>query len=739
MSPTTAPYGSWKSPITPELLTRGLRTFSMLRWDADDLYWLEHRPEEKGRGVILRWSTEDGIQEITGPEVSVGTRVHEYGGGDYAVRNGILYYVDARDQRIYRQVTADGMPAGAPRVIVPITPEPPTPGSVRYADFAVSPDGRWILAVRETHPGAADSAPGVPGVGDAGASGTAPNTGSLREPRNDLVRIPADGSSPPVVVAEGHDFFASPRLSPDGTRLAFLSWDHPCMPWDGTDLWIASLGPRGEVGPFRHVAGGPRESIFQPEWSPDGRLHFASDRTGWWNVYEWIEGEDASPDDAGHGGTGPSAAPAGRIHPVTQIEAEIGAPQWVFGGSHFAFLGDRIACVFRSGGLDHLGFLEPHGAHPDLIRRARFPYTSYGHGGAIVSDGRSRLAFLAGAADLAPTVAHLLVPGDLSAVELPTLLRRSTEIVLDPSYLSRAEAIEFPTTFHGDDETDLGGHAVQGDQAPQDAGDGAANAWTAHALFYPPTNRDFVAPEGTLPPLIVKSHGGPTSCSTSELALPAQFWTSRGFAVVDVNYGGSSGYGRAYRERLAGRWGIVDTDDCIAAARYLAARGLVDGRRMAIRGGSAGGFTTLSALVFHDVFSAGASSYGVADLETLATDTHKFESRYLDGLVGPYPERRDLYVARSPVHAVDRLSCPVILLQGAEDEVVPPSQSEAMVRALAAKGLPHAYVVFEGERHGFRQAANIRRALEAEYLFYAKVFGFSPADDFAPLEVAGLS
>ena len=694
MSPQTAPYGAWKSPIVPALVTRGGRTLTMPRWDGDDLYWLEYRPEESGRGVVLRWNSEEGIREIVEPEVSVGTRVHEYGGGDYAVRDGVVYYVDARDQRIYRQVAVDGVPENAPRVAVPVTPEPPAPGSVRYADLEISSDGRWIFAVRETHP-------------------LEPSTGggSTHEPCNDLVRIPTDGSNAPTVIAEGHDFYSYPRLSPDGTRLAFTTWDHPRMPWNGTDLWLADVRVHGEVGRARHIAGGSEESIFQPEWSPDGRLHFASDRTGWWNVYEWVEIERDS------GGSNPESGPGsaddvaeGHVHPVTQIEAEIGTAQWVFGLSHYAFLGDRIACVFASGGLDHLGFVDPHGAHPDVVRRARFPFTFYGRGGSIVSNGRNQLAFVLASSKVAPSVARALVPGDLSAMEFPEFIRRSSELELDPGYLSRAEAVEFPTT----------------------------NGGTAHALFYPPTNRDFVAPEGELPPLMVKSHGGPTSCSTSELALGAQFWTSRGFAVVDVNYGGSTGYGRAYRDRLDGNWGVVDTEDCIAAARYLAERGLVDGKRMAIRGGSAGGFTTLSALVFHDVFAAGASHYGVADLEALATDTHKFEARYLDRLVGPYPARKDLYVARSPVHFVDRLSCPVILLQGSEDKVVPPSQSEAMVAALEAKGIPHAYVVFEGERHGFRQAANIQRALEVEYLFYAKVFGFEPADEFEPLVVEGL-
>ncbi|MCA9758293.1 MAG: S9 family peptidase [Candidatus Eisenbacteria bacterium] len=695
MSTQTAPYGSWKSPVTPQIVTQGSLNFSILRWDGDDLYWLEFRPEERGRGVILRWSSEDGIREITGSDVSVGTRVHEIGGGDFAVRDGILYYVDARDQRIYRQVAADGLPEGAPSVVIPVTPESVN-GTVRFGDIEISPDGRWLFAVRETHPGAT------------------PESSEWKEARNDLVRIPADGSGAPTVISEGHDFFSFPRISPDGKKLAFTSWDHPRMPWDGTDLWVADVNAKGQVGTARHIAGGPEESIFQPEWSPDGRLHFSSDRTGWWNIYEWVELEN----DQGGGNPSDEQAPTdcgsegreGRIHRVTSIEAEIGTAQWVLGLSHFAFLGDRIACVFASDGIDHLGFLDPHGAHPDVVRRARFPFTYYGRGGSIVSNGRNQIAFIAASSQMPPTIARLVVPADLTTMEFPHLVHASADIEIDPSNFSRAESIEFPTQF----------------------------GRTAHALYYPPTNPAFQGPEGELPPLLVKSHGGPTACSTSELALGAQFWTSRGFAVIDVNYGGSTGYGRAYRMRLDGQWGVVDTEDCIAAAKYLAERGLVDGKRMAIRGGSAGGFTTLCALVFHDVFAAGASAYGIADLEALASDTHKFESRYLDRMVGPYPEAKQTYVERSPIHYVDKLSCPVILLHGTEDKVVPPAQSEIMAKALDEKGIPYALVLFEGERHGFRDAKNIQRALEAEYLFYAKVFGFEPADDFEPLEVKGL-
>jgi dipeptidyl aminopeptidase/acylaminoacyl peptidase len=431
------------------------------------------------------------------------------------------------------------------------------------------------------------------------------------------------------------------------------------MTWDGTDLWLGGLND----GSSRHVAGGPSESIFQPEWSPSGELHYVSDRSGWWNLYT----------EAG---------------PLAPIDAELGRPQWVFGMSIYAFLPDgRIAGILSSNGLDRLAILED-----GVWRDVDLPYTAFAP--QLVA-WRDRLAFIAAG----PTAPASVIACDLESGQVE-VLRRGFESDLDRGYMAMPRPIAFP----------------------------AEGAETAFAIFYPPANPDYQAPDGERPPLIVISHGGPTSQTQARFDPAIAFWTSRGFAVVDVNYGGSSGYGRAYRERLNGQWGIVDTADCIAAARYLADRGEVDGRRLAIRGGSAGGYTTLCALTFHDVFSAGASYYGVAELESLATDTHKFESRYLDGLVGPYPQRADLYRERSPIHFADRLSCPLIVFQGLEDKIVPPAQAEILTKALAAKGLPYAYLTFEGEQHGFRRAETVRRTLEAELYFYGRVFGFELAE-----------
>ena len=469
-------------------------------------------------------------------------------------------------------------------------------------------------------------------------------------------------------------------MSPDGRRLAWLSWNHPNLPWDGTELWVAEFAPDGSLTAEQLVAGGSAESIFQPEWSPGGVLHFMSDRTGWWNPYRW------RPDE-------------GQVDALCTIELEFGRPQWVFGMSTYGFADEeRLVCVVEERAIDRVVMLDTASRTIETLPIPRTEISSL-----RIGDGR---AYLIGgnATEEASVAIFRLDDGHLEVV------RHSAETELDPGVISEPQAIEFP-------------------------GYGGA---TAHAFYYRPHNDAFSGPEGQLPPLLVKSHGGPTSASNTTLDPEIQFWTSRGIAVVDVNYGGSSGFGRAYRQRLDGNWGVVDVADCVAAAQHLVAAGEVDPARLAIDGGSAGGYTTLCALTFTDVFAAGASFFGIGDLETFVRDTHKFESRYIDGLVGPYPQSVALYRERSPVHHVDRLSCPVILFQGLEDRIVPPNQAEEMVAALRAKGEPVAYLAFAGEQHGFRRAENIQRALDAELYFYSRIFGFEPADPLEPVDIENL-
>jgi dipeptidyl aminopeptidase/acylaminoacyl peptidase len=647
--PAVAPYGSWRSPVGGELVAAGGVSLDEVRVAGDAVLWLEGRPLEGGREVVCRATPgqpgDAAPQELTPEGFNVRTRVHEYGGGAYAVHGVTVCFANFDDQRLYRHD-----PGAPPR---PITPEPPTPAAHRYADATLTPDGRLLVCVRERH-----------------------EDGQVT---NELVALPADGGAPPTVLAAGRDFYASPRLSPDGRRLAWLEWDHPNMPWDATELRVAELAGGGLTGAPATVAGGPGESVFQPEWSPAGVLHFISDRSGWWNLYR-----------LGTGGA----------EPLAPMEQEVGAPQWVFGMSRYAFLpGDRVALVHGRGPLQRLGVLAPDGTLGDLD----LPYTSFYPPQLRALGGR--LACVAGS----PTRSAAVVVVDPDAGEVE-VLRRGREETPDPDYLSAPRQIEFPS----------------------------AGGRTAHALYYPPANRDFRGPDGERPPLLVTSHGGPTAEVTSQLSMSYQFFTSRGFAVVDVDYGGSTGYGRAYRQRLEGQWGIVDVDDCVAAARHLAELGEVDPDRLAVRGGSAGGWTTLCALTFRDDFAAGASYYGVGDAEALARDTHKFESRYLDRLIGPWPEAVELYRQRSPIHHPDRLSCPVILLQGLEDAVVPPAQAEAMAAALDAKRIPYAYVAFPGEQHGFRRAEHIRRAIEAELYFYSRVFDFDLPDPVDPVPIAHL-
>ena len=657
--PQVAPYGSWKSPITADLIVAGTVGLGGIALDGEDVYWTEGRPAEAGRNVIVRRTPDGKTTDVTPPPFNVRTRVHEYGGGAFTVRDGTIYFSNFADQRLYKQA-----PDTEPQPLTPAFSPLSQGGSGRdrrYADAVIDSQRSRIICVCEDH------------------------TAGGHEPTNTLVSINLENGEDVQVLASGSDFYSSPRLSPDNSQLAWLSWNHPNMPWDGTQLWVAQLKEDGSLSEPQLVAGGVTESIFQPEWSPDGVLYFVSDRTGWWNFYRWQP-------DLGKGGVW-------EVESLCEMEAEFGLPQWVFGMSTYAFeSANRIICTYTQEGIWYLATLHTQTKQLDVIET---PYTDISSVHAVPD----RAVFIAGSA----TEPTAVVQMNLTNKQI-SVVKRSSELEIDPDYLSTPQSIAFPTE----------------------------NGLTAYAIFYPPKNKDYTAPDGEKPPLIVKSHGGPTAATSSAFNLKIQHWTSRGFAFVDVNYGGSTGYGREYRQRLNDNWGIVDVDDCANAAKYLAQQGLVDSERLAIAGGSAGGYTTLAALTFRDVFKAGASYYGVSDLEILAKETHKFESRYLDGLIGPYPERKDLYEMRSPMHFTDQLSCPVIFFQGLEDKVVPPNQAEMMVEALKAKGLPVAYVAYEGEQHGFRRAENIKRTLEGELYFYSRIFGFELAEAIEPVPIHNL-
>ncbi|GAC1655226.1 MAG: S9 family peptidase [Candidatus Dormibacteraceae bacterium] len=636
---TTAPYGSWKSPITADLIVGTSVGLSGLLVDGPDLYWSEMRPSEGGRLVVVRRGRDGGTADVTPPGYNTRTRVHEYGGAAFAVSAGVLWFSNYNDQRLYRLD-----PGGVPR---PIT------GTVdrRYADAVVDRGRGLLFAVREDH------------------------TDPSREAVNTLVRMGLDGEDE-TVVAGGADFYSNPRLSPDGSQLAWLQWNHPNLPWDGTELWVAGVDTTGGLLEPERVPAAADDALCQPEWSPAGVLHFVSDRTGWWNLYRWQ---------------------AGAIEAILPMAAEFGSPQWVFGLSDYTFLPDaRIVARYVGEEGGRLIVIDGTQTRELAGEYASFSYVRAGEGGVYC---------LAGSPTQPPQVLWVSLEGGN-----PEVIRRSFEITVDPSYFSIPQAIEFPTE---------GGR-------------------TAFAIFYPPHNPEFQAPDGELPPLVVHSHGGPTSAFGTGLNLSTQYWTSRGVGVVEVNYGGSTGYGTEYRRRLNGEWGIVDVDDCVNAARDLVARNQADGHRVAIAGGSAGGYTTLAALTTRDFFSAGADHFGLSDLIPFAEETHKFESRYLDSLIGPYPERADLYRERSPMTHVANLSCPLIVFQGLEDKVVPPNQSEFIVDAARRKGLPVAYVAFEGEQHGFRKAENIKRALDGELYFYSQVFDFALADEVEPVEIENL-
>jgi len=599
-----APYGAWVSPITSDMIVSASIGLSNTRIDGADIYWSEGRPLEDGRQVVVKRTPDGATTDVIAPPWNARSRVHEYGGGGWLADGGMVYFTNFKDQRLYRTRAGEEP--------VALTPG----GAFRYADAVIDRTRHRLIAVREDH-GAAD-----------------------QEAVNTLVALDLNGDETGGrVLVAGNNFYASPCLSPDGARLAWLTWNHPNMPWDGAELWTAAFNASGEPANAQCIAGGVAESIFQ-------------------------------------------------VASLCPMPAEFGKPQWLFGLSTYGYVSaQQIVCTYVQNGIYILASLD---IAPGQLTTL----------GTFSSIGELRVnsheaVFIAGTAHTPSAVMRLdVVTGALET------LRRSNDLQIDPGYVSVAQEIEFPTE----------------------------NGVTAYGFYYPPVNPEYTAPEDEKPPLLVTVHGGPTAATTSTFSYSTQYWTSRGFAVLDVNYGGSTGYGRAFRQRLNGNWGVVDVNDVVNGARYLVDQVLVDGSRLAIEGDSAGGYTTLAALAFRNIFAVGASYYGISDLETLATDTHKFESRYLDSIVGPYPARRDIYVSRSPIHFVDQIRCPMILFQGLEDKVVPPSQAVRIFYAVRAKGLPVAYLPYEGEGHGFRKAENIKHSLDAQLVFFGKVFGFKPTD-----------
>ena len=649
-SVTTAACGTWISPITSAAIVAESVGLEQPQIVGDAVFWIEGRPREQGRSVVVRCDANQHITDVTPVGFSVRSRVHEYGGAALLIDGDTLWFCNVTDQRIYRQIGEE-------------VPQALTNGSgMRYADAILDRDRQRLICVREEH---------------ADAS---------REATNTLVAIDLTNGHETVLCA-GHDFYAAPRLHPQGHTLAWLSWDHPNMPWDGTTLWRAGLAQDGMPEAPQVVAGAADDPIFQPAWSPGGVLHFVSERSGWWNLYRLI-------DDT--------------VQALCPMAAEFGRPLWNLGIATYGFTASgAIVCSYANHGDWHLALLEPESGRLDTFAT---PFRKI----SDVRVGADFVVFIGGAPDHSDAIVRL----DLTT-RSHVVLKQAISLQIDSGYLSVPQAITFPSAA-----------AVVA---------AVADAGVAHAFYYPPANRDYRLPPNEKPPLLVFNHGGPTSAATATLNLSIQFWTSRGFAVVDVNYGGSTGYGRTYRQRLNGNWGVVDVSDAVNAARYLVGRGEADPARLAIRGGSAGGYTALAALTFQDYFSAGASYYGISDLETLARDCHKFESRYCDSLIGPWPARKDIYQARSPIHFTHRLSSPLILFQGMDDKVVPPAQAELMFDAVRSKGLPVAYLKFDGEAHGFRRAENIQRALEAELYFYGQVFGFVPADVIQPVAIENLA
>lgn len=637
--PERAPYGTWSSPLSASDLATASVTFADLAADGEAVYWLQGDPTQQGRYAVMRHREGGGVEELSPPGFNARTRVHEYGGGALGVGHGVVLAASWEDQRVVR--IADGR-AG------PVTREPTTRAGIRWQGMRVLPGGQAFVAVRETH--------------GSDRPHDHRNVHGQPEAVNEIVHVDLSSAAETVLVS-GPDFVGGPWPSPDGTRLAWLEWNHPDMPWDRAELWLAGLDGTTLRAPSR-IAGAD-SAVADVCWADDRRLLFCDDASGWWNLYAWQEGH---------------------VQRLQDEPLDVAVPRWA-PADRLAVLGDDVYVAAHAEGLFHLrrlgagtiGTPVPVDGVTDV---------------AALSAHDTALVAIAGGPALATAVWRIH----------PTTGERM-KLSAAPDHPAAAigatpQPISFPTP------------------------DGA----TAYALYYAPTSATHVGPEDERPPLVVQSHGGPTGAARPGLNPVAQYWASRGLAVVDVNYRGSTGYGRTYRDALKGRWGELDVTDCIAAATYLVERGLVDGDRLVIEGGSAGGYTTLLALCTSDVWAAGGSRFGVADLRALARDTHKFESRYLDSLIGRWPEEEHVYVERSPISHVHRLSTPMIVLQGAEDAVVPPEQAEVIVAALRERGIPHAYLLFEGEQHGFRKAENIQRDLEARLAFYGRILGFEPAD-----------
>jgi dipeptidyl aminopeptidase/acylaminoacyl peptidase len=657
-TPNTLPYGCWPSPIGAELLTSQNTRLAEPRFDGDTLYWLESRPQEQGRNALVRWHKGEKHDVLPEP-YSVRSKAHEYGGASYYVSQGTIYLVLQDDQRIYQLSPGSSEPK-------PLTPE----GPYRYADITIDAEQQRLICVREDH--------------------TLKNQLQADEESNALVSVPLDGSQQISVLVDGDDFYSNPEVSPNGQQLSWISWNHPAMPWDNTQCFVADLDNAGLPMDKILIAGDPSaeqngeklESVFQPQWSPSGELYLVSDRSNWWNIYRYRANNKSEPLEA-----------------VLPMDAEFATPQWVFGMSTYGFLNEQqIITTYTQQGRWFLGVIDVTSGQ---LTQLSENYSDI----SAIRTGEHQAAFIGSAPDQPAQIIHY---------QNDTLkpVAASGEVTFDRNNIALPQPLTFKT--------------------------GQAGKAEAHAFYYPPTNANYQGPTESQPPLIVLGHGGPTGATETGFNLKIQYWTSRGFAVLDVNYRGSTGYGRDYRDLLKGQWGIADVEDVCAGAEHLVHQGLANPEQLAIKGSSAGGYTVLAALAFSDTFKAGASLYGIGDLETLARDTHKFEARYLDSLVGPYPEDKATYQARSPINHIDKLNCPAIFFQGLDDKVVPPNQAVAMVDALDSKGIAVAYVPFEGEGHGFRQGPNIQRAMEAEYYFYSQLFGFDVDAAIEPVQIKNL-